>query len=80
MLEPRFQHAIDRAAAVADMTETDAYVEQWRRVSSPLGSDPSAAASDAAEQFNSDYPRERLEQLVAQGGVEVSNEPEVTDA
>jgi hypothetical protein len=70
MLEPRFQHAIDRAAAVADLTETDAYVAQWRKVSSPLEQDPATAAAEAAEQFNNDYPRDRLEQLVAQGGVE----------
>ncbi len=71
MLEPRFQHAIDRAAAVADLTETDAYVAQWRRVSSPLETDPAEAAAEAAERFNADYPRDRLEQLVAQGGVEI---------
>ena len=71
MLEPRFQHAIDRAAAVADLTETEAYVAQWRRVSTPLDQDPQAKADQAAETLNADYPRERLEQLVAQGGAEV---------
>ena len=70
LLEPRFQHAIDRAAAVADLTETDAYVAQWRRVSAPLTEHPKEAAQSAASQINSDYSRERLEQLVAQGGAE----------
>jgi hypothetical protein len=71
MLEPRFQHAIDRAAAVADLTETEAYVAQWRRVSTPLDQDPQSTADQAAATLQADYPRERLEQLVAQGGAEV---------
>lgn len=71
LLEPRFQHAIDRAAAVAGLTETESYVAQWRRVSSPLASDPVQAATEAVSRFTDDYPRERLEQLVAQGGIEL---------
>ncbi|MEM7321953.1 MAG: virulence factor [Actinomycetota bacterium] len=70
MLEPRFQHAIDRAAAVADLTETEAYVAQWRRVSTPLEQDPKETAARTAETLSTQYPRERLEQLVAQGGAE----------
>ena len=70
MLEPRFQHAIDRAAAVADLTETDAYIAQWRKVQSPIEGDPKAAAEGLATRLNEEYPRDRLEQLVAQGGAE----------
>ena len=70
MLEPRFQHAIDRAAAVADMTETEAYVSQWRKVVTPLTDDPTEAAEATAAKLNEEYPRDRLEQLVAQGGVD----------
>ncbi len=77
LLEPRFQVAIDRAATVAGLTETSAYVAQWRRVSQPL--DPTAAgeqaATDAAATINTDYHRDRLEGLVATGGVE-PNHPE----
>lgn len=71
LLEPRFQHAIDRAAAVADLTETEAYVSQWRKVSTPLTADPEQASADAAAKVERDYPRDRLEQLVAQGGAEI---------
>lgn len=71
MLEPRFQHAIDRAAAVADLTETEAYVAQWRRVSTPLENDAKATATQVAATLTADYPRDRLEQLVAQGGAEL---------
>lgn len=79
MLEPRFQHAIDRAAAVADLTETEAYIAQWRRDHEPADglSDQLASAGglDAlvearATDLDQRYPRERLEQLVAQGGAD----------
>ena len=69
-----FQHAIDRAAAVAGLTETESYVAQWRRVSSPLASDPVQAAIEAVSRFNDDYPRDRLEQLLAQGRIDPSND------
>ncbi len=74
LLEPRFQHAIDRAAAVANLTETEAYVAQWRKVATPLtGEDARHAADGAAAKITSDYPRDRLEQLVAQGGAELTD-------
>jgi hypothetical protein len=73
LLEPRFQHAIDRAAAVADLTETEAYIAQWRKVTSPIGDlDPKTAAENTAAAIDADYPRDRLEQLVAQGGAEAT--------
>lgn len=74
MLEARFQHAIDRAAAVADLTETEAYVAQWRKVTAPLDGDAERAAEAEAARLSDDYPRERLEQLVAQGGAETGSE------
>ena len=70
MLEPRFQHAIDRAATVAGLTETEAYVAQWRRVTAPLSTPPGQEVADTAARLSADYPRDRLEALVAAGGVE----------
>jgi hypothetical protein len=74
MLEPRFQHAIDRAAHVADLTETDAYVAQWQRRRESLdpaaGSDPGEVAAARVATLHETYPRDRLEGLVARGGVE----------
>ena len=79
LLEARFQHAIDRAATVADLTETEAYVAQWRRqaepVDDPTGADPATLVASAAAELNATYPRQRLEALVAQGGVELASEP-----
>lgn len=85
LLSDRFQHAIDRAAAVADKTETQAYVAEWRRVERDLvggvGSDgaggaapdPVAEAATVAAEIEAAYPRDRLEALVKAGGVDQSN-------
>ncbi len=72
LLEPRFQHAIDRAAAVAGLTETDAYVAQWRSQTEPLTADPATAATDRATAMQRAYDRDRLERLVAAGGADSS--------
>jgi hypothetical protein len=70
LLEPRFQHAIDRAAHVAGLTDTQDYVEQWRRVSGAIEGDPTELAQATADAIHSDYHRDRLEALVAAGGLE----------
>ena len=91
MLSPRFQHAIDRAATVADLTETSAYVAQWRRIDEPLPSpppdpatngdsaprpgDPDTMAARRADELDELYPRDRLEALVANGGVDPAAPP-----
>lgn len=74
MLQPRFQHAIDRAAGVAELTETHKYIEQWRRVTTPVADDVIAAARSAAEDIQREYHRDRLETLVANGGLEPDNQ------
>ncbi len=70
LLEPRFQHAIDRAAHVAGMTETNDYIQQWRRVTREVEGELSSAAQVSAAAIHTDYPRDRLEALVASGGIE----------
>ena len=68
MLSPRFQHAIDRAAGVAGLTDTDSYVQQWRRESQALTGEPDTAAEAEAARLEDTYDRDRLEELVAAGG------------
>lgn len=70
LLDPRFQHAIDRAAAVAGLTETQAYVGEWRKETAPIqeGLSASEAAETRANELNDTYPRPELEKLVASGG------------
>jgi hypothetical protein len=71
LLHARFQHAIDRAAAVAGLTSTHDYVQEWRSTSSPLGDGDVAAQLDQrCAQIEGEYPPARLEALVASGGIE----------
>ena len=73
LLHARFQHAIDRAAAVAGLTSTHDYVHEWRSSPSPLGDGDVAAQLDQrCAEIEGDYSRERLEALVANGGLEPS--------
>lgn len=76
MLHPRFQHAIDRAAHVAGLTETHKYIEQWRRVTTAVGGDAVAAAQSTADGIHSQYEKNRLEALVANGGLEPHKQPQ----
>lgn len=71
ILEARFQHAIDRAAHVAGLTETHKYIEQWRRVTTAVEDDPITTAQSMAPQIQHDYPQDRLERLVRNGGLEL---------
>ena len=71
LLHARFQHAIDRAAAVAGLTTTHDYVQEWRSTPSPLADGDVAARLDQlCAELEGDYPRDRLEALVANGGLE----------
>lgn len=73
MLHPRFQNAIDRAAHVAGLTETQKYIEQWHKVTKAVQSDVEQAAQAAAVELETKYHRLRLEALVKSGGVETNS-------
>ena len=70
LLDARFQHAIDRAAMVAGMDDSDSYITQWRRVSIPCPADMAAAVAEEIARLDESYPADRLERLVRSGGVE----------
>ena len=70
LLDARFQHAIDRAAMVAGMEDSDSYITQWRRVSTPCPPDMAAAVATETARLDGSYPEHRLERLVRSGGVE----------
>ena len=78
LLEARFQHAIDRAAAVAGLTDTDSYIAQWNRKTFACEGDMAEAVAKEATKIEENYPAERLEILVKQGGVEGDDEKTIT--
>lgn len=78
LLDARFQHAIDRAAAVAGLTATDDYMNEWRVVTEPLddtGIDVAAMLDRRCADLEAAYPRDRLEALVVAGGVDDEFDP-----
>ena len=68
LLDARFQHAIDRAAMIAGMDDTDSYVAQWRRESVSLTADMAAAVADEAARIDAEYDRDRIKALIANDG------------
>ena len=71
-LSERFADAIDRAAMRAGKGSTDAYLEEWKRVSVSCGDDLQSEAEAAASKLEQEYDKERLMALIRNQG----NEPE----
>ena|SRR5688572_26820307 len=70
VLHPRFQVAIDKAAARAGKSSYDDYIEEWRREQRPCGDDIEAAVTTASDQLETDYTKHRLAELIQSGGVD----------
>ena len=61
--------AIDRAAMSGGLTDTDAYLAEWRRGQpEACGDDIEAEADAAVDALEAAYPPERLRELVRAGG------------
>ena len=54
---------------MAGLTDTNDYVEQWRRVEHVIDGNPGTAAQATADLIHTEYPNHRLEALVASGGL-----------
>ena len=68
-LPERFVQAIDQSAMRVGAVGTDAYLAEWRRgAPEPCGDDLEAEADTALARLESDYGRDRLRQLVDNGG------------
>jgi len=69
-LSERFAVAIDSAAMRAELSGTDAYLEEWRRVSVPCGDDLKAEVEAAVSRIEQEYGMDRLKKLIRQHGHE----------
>ena len=74
LLAARFQHAIDRAAMVAGMDDTDSYVAQWRCETVECLANMASAVAGEVARLDETYPDDRLERLVRSGGAEEQEE------
>ena len=70
-LSLRFTEAIDMAAMRTGAAETDEYLAEWRRGDSiDVGEDLEAEAEAAMASIENEYSKDRLVQLVKNGGRE----------
>ncbi len=69
-LSQRFMTAVDRAAMRAHKADADAYLAEWRRVSSACeGDDPKAEVVAEASRIEQAYSDEQLDRLARAGGL-----------
>ena len=70
LLSARFQKAIDRAAMRAGKGSSDAYLSEWRRVSTRLETpeDLRELAEVAAQEFEEQFTDQRLRELIRAHG------------
>lgn len=70
LLSHRFQAAIDRAAMRAGKGGSDAYLEEWRRVTSSIESDssPHALAESLGRDIEQQFSDDDLARLVSNKG------------
>ncbi|EAW40449.1 hypothetical protein MGP2080_08806 [marine gamma proteobacterium HTCC2080] len=70
LLSHRFQAAIDRAAMKAGKGGSDAYLEEWRRVTTSIEAEGSVKdiAQEFGEQIEAQYSDDDIARLVAQKG------------
>ncbi|PDH36193.1 MAG: hypothetical protein CNF01_06890 [Halieaceae bacterium MED-G27] len=70
LLSHRFQAAIDRAAMRAGKGGSDAYLEEWRRVTSSIESDssPHVLAEELGRAIEQQFSDDDLARLVAAKG------------
>lgn len=75
LLEHRFQAAIDRAAMRAGKGGSDAYLEEWRRVTTTIESDQSAQdlAIEIGKAIESEVTDEMLANWVKNKGFDGAN-------
>lgn len=70
LLSDRFQHAIDRAAMKAGRQGSEEYLNDWQRSYEKCEGNLEELAKIAAEQLESHYSDEKLEQLVRTRGLQ----------
>jgi hypothetical protein len=68
-LEPRFAKAIDRAAMRAGRGSSDAYLEDWRRVSEDVEGDLATLVDERVAALEEEFDADTLETVVKAGGL-----------
>ena len=69
-LSHRFQVAIDRAAMRAKKIDTDAYLDDWRRVSVKQQGEMDKLVEERAQKLEAEFDDARLEVIIKNKGLE----------
>ncbi len=69
LLQSRYQEAIDAAAMVAGLTESDDYLTQWVRDVRPCGDDLAADVAAEVERIEGEWTDQVLRAAIRAGGV-----------
>lgn len=70
-LSNRFMVAVDKAAMASGASDTEAYLEGWRKAPFHVqGTDDNEAVARLAAKLEQQYPTSRLAELARQGGTE----------
>lgn len=70
-MPPVFMEAIDACAMRIGAKDSDAYMAEWRRAEPvEVSDDLETEAETALEALIAAYPKDRLKELLAQGGME----------
>lgn len=72
VLSERFAEAIDRAAMRAGLIGSDAYLQQWKRVTTNCGGDLHTEAQTAAAKLETAYDKHRLLTLIRAQGYDLA--------
>lgn len=68
-LAERFEQAIDRAAMKNGAQDSDAYLAEWRKAAPyAVDGDPDRIAESEALRLETEFDRERIKALIANGG------------
>ncbi len=67
-LDERFEQAIDMAAMRSGASETDAYLEEWRRETRDVDGDLAEIADTTQQNLEAEFDQDRLKALIANGG------------
>jgi hypothetical protein len=74
-LSHRFQVAIDRAAMRAKKIDTDAYLDDWRRVAVKQQGEMDKLVQERAQKLEAEFDDARLEVIIKNKGLE----PKIAD-
>ena len=74
LLPARFQEAIDRAAMRAKKTDTDAYLDDWRRETArQSGDDLDQLVEETTSRLEQEYDDEKLDAIIRNKGLRPEN-------